>query len=846
MSNYASVSYLAPPLIASTIAIGLMVLVLRNDRRSQANRIFSLVLLSVAVWGILIYLMRASPDNAHALFWDEFVVPAPLAMEVFYYHFSLIMSKMQKQRHLLRLSYLVLAVSLVLGSAGVFVSSINVRSYGYSPVFTVAIIPFFLFGFLLVIGGLFNLAKAFRGATRYEERNRLLLMMIGVAFPVLLGGVIDIFMTVFPASIYGAIVFCLVTAVAILKYHLLDVRVVFRKTLTYLLASSLVAVPYTAVLFLVTGTFRAEMQPWWLQVAVILLLAVALRPIYGWAQRTVDKAFYRERYDSLKALLEFSRQTYSVKDLDQLGATLVKLVTGALMACTVSLLLRSEANEGFILRFSSGPVNSPHPIRIGESSPLVRWMERRGDLISSTDISTVPQLQGLSAAEKHSVEALGAEQYVPIMTKRGQLAGILVLGRKRSEQFYSIEDKQLLTAVSGQMGIALDNALLYRETKESERALRNSEEKLRLVFNSVSDGIIVLDVGGNILQVNDAVLGMHGYHSGQELDGRNVLELVAEKSRAKVAGELKRLLKFNNPRQTECLLVRKDKSEFPGQLAGVVVKDTSDSAIRAVVVTRDMTEHEQAEKKERQLQQELQLSDRLASVGRLVSGVAHEINNPLTAILGFSQRCLRKNTDKTIETDLKRIHSEAMRVAKVVEDLRTFARRREPHKEAININDILQKALDVSSLEAKSENIVIVREFGANLPMIVADSHQIQQVFLNIIMNAKQAITEAKHGGRLTIKTSKEASFVKIVFTDDGSGISSGNLNKLFEPFFTTRGDRGGIGLGLSICHGIVRDHGGRVYATSKLGDGTTFFVELPLPANSLEESMTPQGHSSP
>ncbi|MDH5695456.1 MAG: ATP-binding protein [Dehalococcoidia bacterium] len=252
--------------------------------------------------------------------------------------------------------------------------------------------------------------------------------------------------------------------------------------------------------------------------------------------------------------------------------------------------------------------------------------------------------------------------------------------------------------------------------------------------------------------------------------------------------------------------------------------DKANKALRMDIIKR-----KEAEEREKQLQQELNLASRLASIGRLAAGIAHEINNPLTAILGFSQRLLRKSTDTKVNRDLEIIRSEAQRAANVVENLLTFARRREPKKEYSDINDIVHKALQLRAYQLKTNNIEVVTDFAPGFPKAMVDFHQIQQVFLNLILNAEQAMSEVNRRGKLVIKTRGIKDYIRIAFTDDGPGIPAEHLDKIFDPFFTTRGEGGGTGLGLSICHGIVVEHGGRIYAQGKPGEGTTFFVELPL-----------------
>ena len=247
-------------------------------------------------------------------------------------------------------------------------------------------------------------------------------------------------------------------------------------------------------------------------------------------------------------------------------------------------------------------------------------------------------------------------------------------------------------------------------------------------------------------------------------------------------------------------------------------------------------ERKQAEEREKKLQQELYLSSRLAAVGELAAGVAHEINNPLTGIMGFSQRLLRKSTDEKVNQDLERIHNEALRAAKVVENLLTFARRHEPQREYYDINDIEQKALDLRAYELKTGNIKVALDLAPSLSTAMVDFRQIQEVFLNIILNAEQAMIEANKGVKLSIKTEEMKGCIRVMFTDDGPGIPAGQLDKVFDPFFTTRGAKGGTGLGLSICHGIVAEHGGKIRARSKPGKGATFVVELPVITEEVDE----------
>jgi len=374
------------------------------------------------------------------------------------------------------------------------------------------------------------------------------------------------------------------------------------------------------------------------------------------------------------------------------------------------------------------------------------------------------------------------------------------------------------------------------ERKWAEEALSQSEERYRALLNlggEVGEAVVMLQdtEQGNAIQtfVSDNWPRITGY-SRKELLGMSFFDLVHPEHRGASQARHQRKMRGESiPGLFEMSIIRKDGTEVPIELTSAYTTYQGERANVAFV--RDITERKQAEEREKQLQQELALSSRLASVGELAAGVAHEINNPLTGILGFSERLLRKSTDKKVRQDLARIHDEALRVTKIVRNLQTFARRHEPKKEYLDINDILGRTLELRAYELRTGNVKLVVELAPSLPEVMVDFHQMQEVFLNIILNAEQAMIEANGGGKLVIKTEKGKECIRILFTDDGPGIPAEQLGKIFDPFFTTRGKKGGTGLGLSVCHGIVTEHDGRIYAKSKPGKGAAFFVELPVTA---------------
>jgi two-component system NtrC family sensor kinase len=235
----------------------------------------------------------------------------------------------------------------------------------------------------------------------------------------------------------------------------------------------------------------------------------------------------------------------------------------------------------------------------------------------------------------------------------------------------------------------------------------------------------------------------------------------------------------------------------------------------------------------RLVQERLLQSEKMSSVGQLVSGVAHELNNPLTGIMGFAQLLLLRELDDTAHRQVETIYAEAERASKIVDNLLTFARRRKAQKEPANLNTLMERVLELLNYDLRVRNIETTLHLDPDLPETMVDANQLQQVFLNIIINAEQAMRAASDGGEgtLRISSSHADGMVRIVFKDSGPGMSSETMRRIFDPFFTTKEAGEGTGLGLAISYGIIEEHGGRIWAESEVGRGTSFVIEVPVVA---------------
>jgi signal transduction histidine kinase len=425
------------------------------------------------LWNMLVFGLRSSPDIDYALVWEKALSVVPLATFVLYYHFTLIYANNKGQRRILLASYLLIGLIAALIPTDLVIEGVRVEDYGYAPIMGLASYVLFPAGPLLILGGTYNLLKYYRVCSSYIGRNRLIYMVIAAVFP-LIGGLLDGFTNLPPMAIWGNLVFSILCTIAILKYHLLDIRIFVRKSLVYLLISAVVAIPYVGILFLVSEVLGREIQTWWIYCVTLLLLAIVLRPLYGWAQNLVDRVFYRDRYGYLRALGQFSREAQSIVNLKELGFKMTQLIRGALGSTSVCLLLPSKSEDGLVVVSCTGLESLVSGVIVKANSPLVKWLQSQGNILYSEQLDSIPQLQGIPYREKKELERIGAKLYVPIKTREGKLSGILVLGQKPGQQIYSSEDRELLSSIASQMAMALENARLY----DSEKTMRMELEKL--------------------------------------------------------------------------------------------------------------------------------------------------------------------------------------------------------------------------------------------------------------------------------------------------------------------------------------------------------------------------------
>jgi two-component system NtrC family sensor kinase len=369
-------------------------------------------------------------------------------------------------------------------------------------------------------------------------------------------------------------------------------------------------------------------------------------------------------------------------------------------------------------------------------------------------------------------------------------------------------------------GLMLD----VTEQKMFQSQLQRERDFNQKILNTTQSMILVLDTAGLISYVNKRCYEA-GYKE-EELIGHRLENWIEASHRIDFEAALQTTALGQQVENLELRVARSDGSMGHFSISLSPMRDESKQVNSVVVVMTDITDAAL-------LQAKLAHSEKMATIGQLVSGVAHEVNNPLAAILGFTDLLLENpDVPENAREDLRIILQETQRTKEIVQDLLSFARQRPAQREAVQVNAILRQTIKLRSYDFSSHGVEVVEEFDESIAPTLGDGQQLQQVFLNILNNAYDAIQESGNHGQIRIRTRRTQDSVEVAFIDNGIGVSE--PERIFDPFFTTKQVGKGTGLGLSICYGIVRAHGGEILCWNNAQEpGSTFVVRLPQTSES-------------
>jgi PAS domain S-box-containing protein len=628
---------------------------------------------------------------------------------------------------------------------------------------------------------------------------------------------------------------------AIVRYRLMDTDLIFKRGVAYTLATGLLLGAYFGVVALTAEVVHtrlpAAVREWGLGLS-ILVAAIAFDPLKRRIQNWVDRVFDRHRYDYRKALVEFGRGLSSETDIHALLESIVERLPRTLLVSRVAVFLADEPRR---LRLAAahglpaeareavgrlGSVPAPAP-RYGELA--LGFLDFDGDSAHThIFLENAQQALHLPEADRRTAAMLDLNYYLPCRVQDGSATrtiAVIGLGRTEGGDFLSSEDVELLESLASYIGIALQNASLYARLEKKISEFERLKEFNENIVESINVGILAIDLDDRIESWNAQMEAMYAFSRGEALGQslRSVFppEVCDALDKFRNESGVHNLYKFR--------LTTRAGEQRTVNIAVAPLLSRDFVSVGRIILVDDITERVT-------LEAQLAQTDKLSSIGLLAAGVAHEINTPLAVISSYAQMLSKQmRGDVRIGPVLEKITQQSFRAAEIANGLLNFSRTSTTEFRETNLNQVIHDTLSLLEHQFKTARIEVELELAADLPAIQGNSGKLQQVFLNLLLNAKEAMPG---GGRLRVATMVNG-HVEALVSDSGSGIAPEHLKRIYDPFFTTKttpkpGDRRGTGLGLSVSYGIIQEHAGKIRVESAIGAGTTFHLEFPLLRNSV------------
>ena len=814
----------------SLAAVGIFALIIGASvrlRRPADQATLHFFWLSVAFFGAFAFHASGKFDRLDYFFWWADVV-ARLALPPLFLHFALVFPdrpspwvRSEAGRAMLTAFY---APALLLCGSRILLMTRGLR--GSQSSFLLERLEQIEYGYLAVclLAGLVLMMRALRRLRSLTARRQLRWIVWGSSVgalpfvslyvvPYLAGHPLRY--TEYTAVLLGCVP--LAFASAIVRYRLMDVEVIIKKALVAAAVVLGLTLVYSGVSWVVgffSGTTPESNRFWALFATLVVVL------VYPWLrgaiQAALDRLYYRDRYDYRRALVAFARELNSDLDLDRLSIRLVTRVRDTLMVDRIALLLADPGDDqGEFVSTAALGLEGQTVRAIARTSPLGARLVG-GHTVVLDDPLPVRRVSGDDAPDWRDA---GLQCFVPCVSKEVTIA-VLAVGWKPRSEALNTEDMALLGAVAGQAATALENARLYGQLRLKADEIERLRQFSDSVVESLSDGLLVVDLDDRVLRWNRRLEQLLGLERGRAIGRR--LPAVLDKLFLETLYAARRdapdgVTLYRVP------LVSTHGGQRRPQLvnAGISPFKTADGAQAGwIIVLEDITDRAN-------LEEQLRLSEKMAAIGLLAAGVAHEVNTPLTGISSFTQMLLERADPADPKTQLlEKIERQTFRAAKIINSLLNLARPSEGEAGPVDVNVVIGDVLSLLDHQFKTGHIQVRKELTGPAVLVRGVEYKLQQVFLNLFLNARDAMLK---GGWLAVATRMENGDAIVELSDTGVGIPAEHLPRIYDPFFTTKPEGRGTGLGLSVTYGIVQEHGGTLVCESVPGQGTRFRLTLPL-----------------
>ena len=613
-------------------------------------------------------------------------------------------------------------------------------------------------------------------------------------------------------------------AYAILRYRLMDVDIIFQEGYVYTLATLCVLGVFYGLVFSVS---RAGDVSGTALIALILIAAFVFQPIRKWIQEQLDRYyFYKDRYDYRRTLIEFARELGSPSDLTEMLETVADRLIRTLGIRHVAFFVWNDREQQFGLELASNRQGRqtdhvPYGLDLSFLSPApgkpYLFFERTHNMIDVVS-------HDLPLSVRRTIGELELTYYLPCVA-RGRTIAYLGVSRTESGDFLSSDDVDLLVTLSGYVGIAVDNSMLYRSLERKVEEYERLKEFSENIVESIHVGILAADLEDRVESWNSQMERLTGILR-RDAVGRRLSELLPEtlcEALVPVTGSsgIHNIYKHLMPTAGE------DVRDAIVNIAVAPLIARDSAHIGRLIIFEDVTDRDELERK-------LMQADKLSSIGLLAAGVAHEVNTPLAVISTYAQMLAKQiSGDAQKAPLLEKIAKQTFRASEIVNSLLNFSRTSPTEFVSVDLNRVLNETVTLIQHQLSNAQIETKLALDSHLPKVRGNAGRLQQVFLNLFLNARDAM---ESGGTLAVRTITTDGLVYVTVADSGSGITPENLAKIFDPFFTTKAAKRGTGLGLAVSYGIIREHGGEITVESEVGAGTRFELSFPVLTEGVAE----------
>jgi two-component system, NtrC family, sensor kinase len=595
---------------------------------------------------------------------------------------------------------------------------------------------------------------------------------------------------------------------AIIRYRLMDVDIIFKRGLAYTAATAAVACIYFALVALIAEIFHAQTSGPVAGMIAIVIAAFLFQPVREGIQARLDRFFYRDRLNYRRTLIEFGRTLTNEVRLDPMLGSVMDRVSQTLLVDRLAIFVEDHQHPGeMCLARSMG-------VRLAGALDLSFIAPARPEFSSGPIFfESARSAREVSDSVRRTLEQLDLNYFIPCRIREHTVA-VLGLGKTVDGDYLSSDDVELVQTIAGYVAIALDNSQLYSSLEQKAAEVARLKDFSENIVESLNVGVMAVDLHGVVdawnsrmeeligVGRNDAV----GRSFSELLPPELVQEIETQRDEEKVTGIYKQRLEHRG----RAVVLNVSITPLVGK---------SGEKIGRLLLFDDVTQREHME-------EQMSQTEKLTSLGLLAAGVAHEVNTPLAVISNYIQMLAKEMPEGDPRQGIiEKIVKQTFRASEIVNNLLNFSRTGPSELADVDVNRVVEETLSLVAHPMKTSQIQVVKHLDVSLPRVRGSANKLQQVFLNLFLNARDAMPQ---GGMLEVRTASHNGTVEIDVADTGNGISREHIHKIFDPFFTTKPGGRGTGLGLSVSYGIIREHAGKIDVRSTPGRGTSFHVEFP------------------